>query len=1560
MRPIARALSLVLLAGVALVAPAPATAAPRPDAGTSARDAADKIQPELQRSLHADGSTDLWIRFTEQADLSKARQIADWAARGEAVAQALRATAATSQTNVRHLLDTEGVTYEAFWASNAIYVHDGSSKLAQRLAGRSDVEGLYEPVEYQLIKPPDDAAEPDAEAAARAEAQRQAADVEWGIANINADDVWTQFGTKGAGITVANLDTGVQFDHPALVAQYRGNLGDGTFDHNYNWFDADRRCGGAPCDRAQHGTHTMGTMVGDGGPGNRIGVAPEANWIAANGCCPSDAALVASGQWLLAPTDLNGQNPDASKRPHIINNSWGSRMPSIDPFMEDVMIAWDAAGILGIWSNGNSGTLGCQSGGSPGTRTINYSVGAYDVNNQIAPFSGRGPGQDGEFKPNISAPGVEVRSSGPGNTYFPDQGTSMAAPHVAGAVALLWSAAPSLIGDLDATKQLLDQTAIDTADPQCGGTAADNNVYGEGRLDALALLEAAPVGDTGTLTGTVTDTATGKPVAGATVTIDTTPARQRTTGADGSYTARLTAGTYRVTVTAFGYAAATGTVSVTAGDATTGDFALTALPTANLSGLVRDGGGHGWPLYAKVRVAGTSVSTYTNPFTGRYVLTLPTHSTYTLVVEPQYDGYGTIEQAVQLRGGNRAVDVAVPVRQCQAAPGYTFSAGIGVLGDENGKIAAFLSGRGIPTTTVNWGDDVSGYDTIIMNRPSNPGEETFLRFLADTDAAGVGVMFLDTWTNVGGNGIYMLNLYTGNPAERSSGISYNTEADLSYQVMQEHPVVAGFAPGDRIAFDETANYSKYYGFFNTFGGDGRMVVANAVTSEYGTVGVGIGVQQRATNRHVLLSMHAASYNTGPEIWHDDSAQVFLNAVDWLSETEFECLKVDGGLVAGFVRDVNTGAGLVGARVTPAGGTGGTRTVATPGDAELDDGFYALFSPAGRQQITASAPAYATMTRWADVVADATTRHNYQMAAGRLTVTGTPVTATVPLGGTTQASVTVTNTGGAPAEVEFSERAGDFEIQRADGSRVGSSDLLTAPGAPVRRIEVDVPIEQLAGANPPATLTPTGAGPAATGPTGTGPAATGPTGAGPAAIGPAGAAPAAAPWVSLPGLPRPLMDNNVVAVGGKVYSFGGSAGSLLTDVYVYDPAAQSWSRAADMPYGGRSQAAEGVIGGKVYLVSGWDEMNTDTLIFDPATGGWSKGADVPAASAAAGSAVLDGQLYVIGGCTSSSCTPYTDKSFRYEPRTDRWESIANYPIPISWQSCGAVNGRVVCAGGLSASQPVTATYSYDPLSDAWTKLADMPASLWGAAYHTADNRLLVSGGGTSMQAITNQGYVFDPVTNAWSNLPAANSVSFRPGAACGFYRVGGSAIAGFQPTTTVEVLPGLDQCASNPDTEWLEVAPRTVTIAAGATVTVTMTLSAEVAQPGTYTTSVAVFENTPYTVDPVPVTMTVTPPATWGKLSGTVTGLSCGGASAPITGATVQLSTATLELPLATGADGRYAHWLDQRHNPVTMIAAKDGYMPQTRPAQVTAGGLTVEDWTLRQICGRSAGAQETN
>jgi subtilisin family serine protease len=646
--------TLALVVGMAAAVPDGAQAAPALDTNHPP----DKIEPALQESLAA-GESGFWVRFAAEADLSRAWRINDWTTRGVAVAGALRETAQTSQVAVRETLDGRRVDYQAFWATNAIFVHSGQPALAQQIAAHPEVQGLYAPTGYELVEPTPGVAAQQVDA------------IEWGIASINADDVWDQFGVRGEGITIASLDTGVQFDHPALVNQYRGNLGDGTFDHDYNWFDATGDCPDAPCDFDNHGTHTMGTMVGDDGDENQIGVAPEANWITTNGCCPSDAAVIAAGQWLLEPTDLRGENPDASKRPHIINNSWGTLFPSTDPFMDDVIEAWDAAGILAIWSAGNLGDA-CHTSGSPGSRTAAYSVGAHDIDDTIADFSGRGPGQDGQIKPNITAPGVGVRSSVTGDSYEVFDGTSMAAPHVAGAVALLWSAAPALVGDTDATIALLDQTAIDTEDLQCGGTADDNNVYGEGRLDALGLVQRAPIGATGIMAGTVTDAATGDPITGATLAITGPLDREVRTGPDGSYSVALLPGDYTVNVSAFGYRGQTAELSIAAGQTTTADFALVTAARVTVSGTIRDGSGHGWPVYAKVRVQGVpEATTYSSPFTGRYRLTLPAGATHTLVVEPQYPGYRTLHQAVPVgdRGLIRDLRVRVDAASC-SVPGY--------------------------------------------------------------------------------------------------------------------------------------------------------------------------------------------------------------------------------------------------------------------------------------------------------------------------------------------------------------------------------------------------------------------------------------------------------------------------------------------------------------------------------------------------------------------------------------------------------------------------------------------------------------------------------------------------------------------------------------------------------------------------------------------------------------------------------------------------------------------------------------------------------------------------
>jgi subtilisin family serine protease len=259
-----------------------------------------------------------WVFLKEQANLVGVHGLRDWKARGEAVHEGLQKHADIHQAGLLTWLKTNGVEHKPFWIVNTIRVTANQATLDE-IAKRPDVAQILEDKSFPL--PPLVPAAPVVSIEG----------TEWGLDSIRAPDAWQSFGAFGDGIVVANVDTGVQYDHPALVNQYRGHQVDGSFDHNYNWYDPSSTCGSpslVPCDNNNHGTHTMGTMVGDdGSPGtNRIGVAPHAKWIAAKGCelsgC-STSSLLAAGQWILAPTDLNGQNPRSDLRPNVVNNSWG-------------------------------------------------------------------------------------------------------------------------------------------------------------------------------------------------------------------------------------------------------------------------------------------------------------------------------------------------------------------------------------------------------------------------------------------------------------------------------------------------------------------------------------------------------------------------------------------------------------------------------------------------------------------------------------------------------------------------------------------------------------------------------------------------------------------------------------------------------------------------------------------------------------------------------------------------------------------------------------------------------------------------------------------------------------------------------------------------------------------------------------------------------------------------------------------------------------------------------------------------------------------------------------
>ncbi|WP_202233123.1 carboxypeptidase regulatory-like domain-containing protein [Actinacidiphila reveromycinica] len=514
-----------------------------------------------------------------------------------------------------------------------------------------------------------------------------------------------------------------------------------------------------------------------------------------------------------------------------------------------------------------------------------------------------------------------------------------------------------------------------------------------------------------------------------------------------------------------------------------------------------------------------------------------------------------------------------------------------------------------------------------------------------------------------------------------------------------------------------------------------------------------------------------------------------------------CATVPGGIVTGTVTDANTGKAVDGAVVTDtADPEATTATTATPDDPALPDGWYWLFAKgAGRHTYTAAANRYVTATRTVATTRDAVTTARTALAAGELTVAPGKVTASAVLGKRDVRQLTLTNTGGAPITVTVGEQSGGYTA--ATGA---SSD----------------------------------------------------------------------DWQRLPALPEPVLDNAEADYQGRAYSVGGIrqvvGGTALAEAYVYDPVGAAWQRIADLPEP-LAGASAAFLDGTLYVIGGWTgdadagtvQVRSSVYAYHPATDTWTTLASLPAPEETGAVAVLDGALYVVGGC-ADGCDQTQAAVYRYTPATGRWTKAADYPTTVQREACAGISDEVVCAGGASTNagrtQALATAYAYSPRSGAWTPLPDLPYPVWGMASSGANGELQIAGG-YSTSGATDRTVQFDPVTDRWTDLPDTPLALLRGGGSgCGMYQVGGAYANGLSfgvGTADADVLPGFDQCGGD-DVGWLTEQRTTLTIKPGHSADLLVTADAShVPAAGRYTAGLSLVTDSPYVRPAVPVAFTVT-------------------------------------------------------------------------------------------------------
>jgi len=1268
----------------------------------------------------------VYLRARANLEAVAQQRFATRVERHQAVYNTLLNTARSTQGPVQAILNARAsrgdvAAYQPFYIFNGFAV-EGNLETIVELAQRDDVERVV--ANYPLvplwkgegaaISPPSHlgALHPD----------------NWNIDLVDAERVWSELGVTGQGAVVGGFDTGVDWTHPALQERYRGYRPAGS-NHNYNWFEADTKLyedgdlgpsmSSQPYDCGEHGTHTMGTMVGDGGtPGRQVGMAPGAQWIAAPGVCEGsspggigdDIGGMKTFQWFLCPTDLSGAlaTADCSRAPDVINNSWGSANPADDTF-RPILQALRAAGIAPVFAAGNP-SAGPGSIGAPANVPEAITVGATDAGDQVAGFSGRGPSfYEGEQKPELSAPGVDVNSTVPGGGYSGPtwSGTSIAAPHVAGLVALMVSAdLQDGYHDLtvDELERFMEYTAVDL------GASGPDDDYGYGRIDAYRAVRW--VRSAGDLQGSVRDATTRALIAGATIRGVNSPSGDvfaTHTDASGQYSTTVPAGTYDVMVEAWGYQGGaflgqtvlTGTLSIA-------DFALSALPTARLTGRVLSGT---VPVSgALVYVAANPAIRYTSGANGAYTLTLPA-GTHGMVV--QASAYRILREDVSVvLGGSTHTFSLTPAPTILLVDADTYAGwffGWPVhhffrwsLDRENYlydlwrvQYTTFHDTRISPDGSVAYGipslATLGTYDLVMWahgggrwgTTGSTVGMGADDELMAYLDGGGRLIISGQDLGQDAGTTFYDDYLHASWVTDLAAG-----EGDT----VSGHGFLAGLnLPITNASLHEYANGFTYLRPDGVAPRDGAASPVLVYNNGNGAAALAIDPCD-ASYRAVYFAL--GYENIGPRAANRDPAiaEVLDRSIGWavgtrpsygvsVAITPARQMDLPGSIVRYDLGISNTGNQAATYRLRLSGNAWPTRILS--GTAEVTSPLAIL--PCTRQDLVLEVEIPTTAS-----INDADT----------VTVTGSRDPA-----GTPSHSVNVTTIAASQWQAEASMPTARYRLAAAAVPGSHHYYAIGGWGGGWWDVPMDANERYDACTGEWEVMRPL-----------------------PKALANVGAAalngkvyvvggmdqnerhqdavyvydPATDAWSAAAELPEALCGVALASAGGKLYAFGGvtTYGGHSDRAYRYDPTTDAWASVASLPRGGRAYAAAAELSGRIYVVGGWPNERT-VEVYDPATGGWSIAAPMRIGRQSPGMvATPDGYLYVSGGGSGWEGLASAE---RYDPATGTWEAISALNVGNRAGTASAyAAGKIWTVGGVGWDGLTTAANESLNLFDAFCR------------------------------------------------------------------------------------------------------------------------------------------------------------------------------------------------------------------------------------------------------------------